>query len=53
MLAWFAPYHIGTLALPGMAGAGLRPLTASCVFLFGIRIGGSGNVAGRGLMRMC
>jgi hypothetical protein len=39
---------IGTLVLPVMIGVGLRPLTASCIFLFGVSIGLQWNVAGWG-----
>ena len=39
---------IGTLVLPVMIGVGLRPLAASCIFLFGVSIGLQWNVAGWG-----
>ena len=39
---------IGTLVLPVMIGVGLRPLNASCIFLFGVSIGLQWNVAGWG-----
>src|SRR5207302_1853900 len=39
---------IGTLVLPVMIGVGMRPLAASCIFLFGVSIGLQWNVAGWG-----
>ena len=42
---------VGTLVLPIMFAAGIRPLTASGVFLLGISIGGLFNVGGWGLYR--
>ena len=42
---------VGTLVLPIMTAAGVRPLPASGVFLLGISIGGLFNVGGWGLYR--
>jgi len=42
---------VGTLVLPIMIGVGMRPLTAGSLYLLGISIGGSWNVANWGFYK--